>query len=160
MQSNNFFPRTTRNRIAMLMGMASLISLITWNLMPNYIFIDYFPFGRWLWSECLEETLSIHQAINGLSDTLSKIAFILLPLLLILTLTLIPAWKIWQSSGLLRSIAAILMLVGLVICIVYMIFYQDSFYLHQVRFVAFNFLTTMIALLLFKNESLDLPHAI
>ncbi len=128
--------------------------------MPVYGFIDYFPFGRLLWGECIEETLSIHQAMNGLGDTFKKIVSILLPLLLLLTVAIIPAWKIWQSSGLLRNIAAILMLIGFIICIVYMVFYQDSIYLHQVRFVTVNFLTTALALLIFKNESPDAPHAI
>ena len=137
----------------MLMSIASLILLIIWNLMPDYTYFDYYPFGKFVWRECVEEILSIQEARNGFHQTLKKIVFILVPLLCLLTIIMIPIWKIWQSSLLLRIIAGIMMLSGMMICFLYLFSFRDSNYFYQVRLFATNFLTTALALLLFKNET-------
>lgn len=157
METNGWFPSSTRNRMAMVMGVTSLIIHVIWNIMPDYTYVDYYPFGKFVWRECVEEVQSIHQAKNGINFALKKIAFIFLPLLLLLTVSIIPTRKIWQSSSLLRIIAGIMMLIGSIICIVYLFSSRDGHYFYQVRFVALNFLTTALAFLLFKNENAPQP---
>jgi hypothetical protein len=157
MQSNNFLPRTTRNRLAMVMAFASLILFITWNLIPcNYLVDD--SFGRILWMEWLEEISSTPKAMN-FRKVLAKIICILLPLLCVLSAIIIPTWKIWQSSALLRNIAATLMWIGFLILTANLIVHRGGPYFKNILLVTLNFFTTTIALLLFKYESPDDPYA-
>lgn len=89
-------------------------------------------------------------------------ATILVTLLALINFSFLPAWKLWQASALLRVIPATLMLIGFII-VFYFTFKDFRVFNKNVLFfftISANFLTTAIALLLFKNESPDAPHAI
>ena len=126
------------------------------HIVPKGYFLSF-------WVEVLKYTFEfIFRDFALPVDTVQTLTFIMLPLLLIINLSILPAWRVWQATTPLRWIASLLMIAGLLTTIILItsgemlvILYLDHF-----RVIAIDFLTTAIALLLFKNESIDAPHAI
>ena len=104
-------------------------------------------------------------AYNGSRDytVLLQFAFNLTILLLALTVfLLIPAWKLLQSSVLIRYIPATILLIGFSIHIYFLVYYRletNQFFTINLL-TASNTLTTALSLLCFKNEwtEPETPH--
>ena len=165
MQKNGWFPRSIRNRLAVLMGLLSLGLFITWNLLPT-ILASYqgtkIRTAAGFWSDIYNSLLKINSAKLDAYEIMSAMATILVTLLALINFSFLPAWKLWQASALLRVIPATLMLIGFII-VFYFTFKDFRVFNKNVLFfftISANFLTTAIALLLFKNESPDTLHAI
>jgi hypothetical protein len=165
MQTNRWFPRSIRNRLAMFLGLVSLGLFITWNLLPR-ILASYhgskIRTAAGFWSDIYYSLLKINSAKLDAYEIMSAMATILVTLLALINFSFLPAWKLWQASALLRVIPATLMLIGFII-VFYFTFKDFRVFNKNVLFfftISANFLTTAIALLLFKNESFDTPHAI
>lgn len=164
MVKNGWFPRSTRNRVAMLIGLLSLGLFITWNLMPITEETSYGTevgtMARMFWPSIYESLLHIDAANLDADEIMSAMATILVTLLAVISFSVVPAWKLWQASALLRIIPAILMLLGFGI-VLYFTFKEtidDASDRLILLTISANFFTTAIALLLFKNESFDHPE--
>lgn len=166
MQSNNFIPRTTRNRIAMVMGLVSLVLFITWNLYPFQHTFAIYPetpteLGMLqIWPMIFFVLTDIHHIITlDPNIYLVLIQCGLIPLLAFTCIAIFPAWKILQKSKILRIIPAVLFFSG-AIALGYSIYLILPDVIPMFFCIMFNYFTTAIALLLFKNESFDASHAI
>ena len=163
MQSNNLIPRTTRNRIAMFIGLLSLGLFITWNLLPiteeTSQGAEVRTMATMFWPSIYDSLLQIDASNLDIEEILSAMATILVTLLAVISLSIVPAWKLWQASALLRIIPSILMLLGFGIVLYFT--FKETVVDDSDRLILFtisaNFLTTAIALLLFKNESFEHP---
>jgi hypothetical protein len=163
MQSNSFIPRSTRNRIAMLMGFISLGLFITWNCLPIDILYGTKrqTMAAVFWPNIYKNLISIGTLHLGFHEILVAMAYVLLILLALISFSLLPAWKLWQASALLRLIPASMMLIGFGVFIYFVTtgveMTRSVMAIHLC--ISLNFFTAALALLLFQNESLDAPHA-
>jgi hypothetical protein len=165
MTEMTWLPRHTRNRLAMVIGLVSLGLFLTWNFLPfpKSGFHDTVPsnMASVTWPAMpMHVRIATHNFSNFTIEALmNTMVLILLPLLALLNLTLLPAWRLWQSSRLLRLIPALLMLSGFIVLIYYRINNSreespgDIPLSILLPLIAGNFLATAISLLLFKNES-------
>lgn len=163
MQTNEFFPRSTRNRIAMVMGLLSLVLFITWNLLPieepSLGGTEIKTMATIFWPNIYQSLINIDTSNLSFDEVASAMATILVTLLALISFSLLPAWKLWQSSAIMRIIPAILMLIGFGI-VLYFTTLDNQMRSSDMMIlftIATNFLTAAIALLLFKNESIDHP---
>jgi hypothetical protein len=164
METNGWFPRSTRNRLAILMSILSLGLLAAWNFETGYALNDqkmFEPKGCFFheWPFVTRDiATSIFTATDPTIDSFC-VTFLMLPLLLLMNLLLIPGWRLWQPAVTLRWIAALLMLFGFAVIVKDRSTDEESlfyFYSTHFRLIAANYLTTAFAFLLFKNEST--PH--
>lgn len=164
MNRTHFFPRSIRNRIAMVLGLISLILCITWNLLPDYVLNEQkllVPKGYFLssWTQAL--IFIFEYLIKGILyfAPVQTLTFLMIPLLVMINLTILPAWNVWQSSVVLRILATLLMMSGLLTTIIFMKSDELSalLFANHFRLIAINFLTTALCLQLFKNENLAQP---
>jgi len=161
METNGWLPRSTRNRMAILMSILSLGLLAAWNIRTGYALNDqkmFEPKGCFFheWPFVTQDiATSIFTATDPTVDSFC-VTFLMLPLLLLMNLLLIPGWRLWQATVTLRWIAAQLMLFGLTVTVKYLCSGEDFpyFYFAHFRLIAVNYLTTALAFLLFKNENL------
>lgn len=159
MHSNGWFPRTTRNRIAMLIGLLSLGLFITWNLLPikNFPEAEAQTMATMFWPNIYESLLNIDASNLDFEEITSAMATVLVTLLGLISFSLLPAWKLWQASALLRVIPAILMLIGFGIVMYFTLqgLERERQNVMILLTIAFNFLTAAVCLLLFKNEFIE-----
>jgi hypothetical protein len=159
MQKNGWFPRSIRNRLAMLMGLLSLGLFITWNLLPikNFPEAEAQTMATMFWPNIYESLLKIDASNLDFEEITSAMATVLVTLLGLISLSLLPAWKLWQASALLRVIPAILMLMGFGIVMYFTLKGLDMERSHiAILFtISLNFLTAAVSLLLFKNEFIE-----
>jgi hypothetical protein len=167
MQSNTFFPRSTRNRLAMVMGLISLAIFITWNIMPTPFDPMFSIPGEELsivaidtWPQVILSFYYFNTLPFDRNSVIYMIGNLTLVMLAIFTLIVLPAQKLWQALKPLRVIAALLLLSCFAIWCNLLIEDPNPQYFLMHILITLNFLTTAIALLLFKNESLDVPHAV
>ncbi len=111
------------------------------------------------WPNIYESLLNIDASNLTFEEVASAMATILVTLLALISFSLLPAWKLWQASAILRIIPAILMLIGFGIVMYFTT--TDGEMDRSDRMILFsistNFLTSAIALILFKNETMDYP---
>ena len=170
MEHHSFFPRSTRNRIALMLGLLSLILFFTWNLMPHYKRIGPDEYQRagfvydFFWPRMARQLKELSQFIirPTMNYALEHLVMILLILQIIVMFSIIPAWKLWQSTLLLRLIPAILICICCLI-VSYFAFNKDHFpwYLLITNYILrANIFTTALSLLCFKNEYTEpeTPH--
>lgn len=163
METNGWFLRSTRNRMAILMSILSLCLLAAWNFRAGYALNDqkmFEPKGCFFheWPSVTQDiATSIYTATDPTLDSFC-VTFLMLPVLLLMNLLLIPGWRFWQATVTLRWIAALLMLFGLAVTVKYLCSGEVFLYLYftHFRLIAANYLTTALAFLLFKNE--NAPH--
>lgn len=101
----------------------------------------------------------IHLDVANLEfyEILGAMAILLICLLAILTLSIMPAWKLWQATAVLRLIPAILMLLGFIVLINLMIIEPtvNGSSVIVLRTITANFFAIATSLLLFKNENIE-----
>lgn len=156
----SFFPRSKRNRIALMLGLLSLILFFVWNLMPNYewIFADEYKRAGFVFQAFWPEIS--HDLVRGFQSRIinEQSAVSLLCLLLILQvivmLSIVPAWKFWQSTLILRIIPAV-MIIGCGLILTYFLWKNIERPLPHVMILIImdaNIFTTALSLLCLKNE--------
>jgi hypothetical protein len=113
------------------------------------------------WPNIYKNLISIGTLHLGFHEILVAMAYVLLILLALISFSLLPAWKLWQASALLRLIPASMMLIGFGVFIYFVTtgveMTRSVMAIHLC--ISLNFFTAALALLLFQNESLDAPHA-
>ena len=162
MEHQSFFPRSTRNRIALVLGALSLMFFVTWNLMPNiesmlvksehrhgYFFVDY-------WTQAFSSLKNIPHLLSIESAPYFLYTFMLF-LHLFIMFSIIPAWKIWQTSAIIRNIPATLF----IITVLFLCYRLQHINISSTQLfitcslITSNFLTTALSLLSFKNEWIE-----
>lgn len=115
----------------------SIVAIDTWpQVILSFYYFNTLPFDR--------------------NSVIYMIYNLTLMMLAIFTLIVLPAQKLWQALKPLRVIAALLLLCCFAIWCNFLIEYPyPHYFLHSL--ITLNFLTTAIALLLFKNETLAQP---
>lgn len=117
MQHHSFFPRSTRNRVALGLGLFSLIIFFAWNLMPHYEWVSDIEYKRAgfvfqsFWPEIINDLVQGFQ-ISRMSERSDIALFCLLSIFqVVVMLSIIPAWKLWQSRLILRFIPAVMIII-------------------------------------------------
>jgi hypothetical protein len=166
MSFQQWWPKTKRNKIALCIAIFSLLMMIVWNLGPRSIPNDNFyqnysfyrTFAYKIWPDIYKLVSNFRQydssKMNGLIASLS------LMLLVCLQLTMIPLWRIFSQSKVLRFIPAVICLIGFSV-FGYNISKHDyytwqKFYPYYL--ILLNFLTTIISLMTLKNEAAVNEH--
>lgn len=156
-----WYPRSTRNRIAMLFAYASLALLIIWNLFPYPAFytgtVAVKPQATVVvfWPSAMREIIYFHRHLTvsylSMLNLLFLINLFLLPPIAIMTP---PLWKIFSSSRLMRVLSATVVLFGFAeISLVLLIGTPSPYFLFHEICIGINYLFSALALLLFKNEN-------
>lgn len=114
------------------------------------------------WPNIFKNLYRISNSYPEFRDMIGALESVLRVLLALISFSILPGWKVWQASALLRVIPSFLMLIGFAISSDYTIaLFERNFPESIIHLcISLNFLTTAIALWLFKNESLDVPHAV
>jgi hypothetical protein len=147
----------------MFVGLISLGLFITWNFLPIDILYgtERQTMATVLWPNIYKNLISIGTFHLGFHEILVAMAYVLLILLALISFSLLPAWKLWQASALLRLIPASMMLIGFGVFIYFVT--RDMEMTRSVMVVhlciSINFLTAALALLLFQKETQEVPHA-
>lgn len=158
MEHQSFFPRSTRNRIALGLAILSLLLFFAWNFMPAYKLVSHDTYERDgftfqdLWPDILNgTTLAFRTALLGPNILAALLCFLFILHCLVM-MSIIPAWKLWQSTFILRLIPAILIIAcGLIFC--YLLRSGRPLHYYTTHsLVAANIFTTALSLLCFKNE--------
>ena len=159
MEHHSFFPRSTRNRIALMLGLLSLILFFTWNLMPNYeICMDVYEREGFvfqsLWPQVFTDLVEGFQSPTMNEESVVSLLCLLLILQVIVMLSILPGWKFWQSTLILRIIPAFMIIVcGLILT--YFLLKNIERPLPQVitlTIMDVNIFATALSLFFFKNE--------
>lgn len=159
MDGRYWYPRCTRNRIAMLFAYANLALLIIWNLFPYPAFytgtVAVKPQATVVvfWPSAMREIIYFHRHLTvsylSMLNLLFLINLFLLPPIAILTP---PLWNIFSSSRLMRVLSATVVLFGFAeISLVLLIGTPSLFLFHEIC-IAVNYIFSTLAILLFKNE--------
>lgn len=137
--------------------------------MPNYEWVAEdaanerigFVF-QYLWPEVLSDIKNAIQNRMAFDNLLGALLGLLLILQVIVMLSIIPAWKIWQSTFILRLIPSVLIIAsGMILC--YFLGTNPGAPLHQritLYLILANIFTTALSLLCFKNEWAEDFHGI
>ena len=147
----------------MFVGLVSLGLFLTWNLLPIDIIYDNKKqtMATVFWPNIYKNLISIGTFHLGFHEILVAMAYVLIILLALISFSLLPAWKLWQASALLRLIPATMMLIGLGVFIYFVSrgveMTQSVMVIHLC--ISLNFLTAALALLLFQNETQEVSHA-
>jgi peptidoglycan/LPS O-acetylase OafA/YrhL len=169
MEHQSFCPRSTRNRIALMLGLFSLILFFAWNLMPHYEWVSDTEFKRAgfvfqsFWPEIINDLVQGFQ-ISRMSERSDIALFCLLSIFqVVVMLSIIPAWKLWQSRLILRFIPAFMIIICGLILSYYLLKNIERPVPHVITFIIMdaNIFSTALSLLLFKNEYTEPdPHDI
>jgi hypothetical protein len=165
MDGRYWYPRSTRNRIAMLFAYASLALMIIWNLFPYPAFytgtVAVKPQATVVvfWPSAMREIIYFHRHLTvsylSMLNLLFLINLFILPPIAILTP---PLWKIFSSSRLMRVLSATVVLNGFAGIVFFYLFGMFSpYFLFHEFCIGINFLFSALALLLFKNENAPQP---
>ncbi len=147
----------------MFVGLVSLGLFITWNFLPIDILYDTNrqTMAAVFWPNIYKNLISIGTSHLGFHEILAAMAYVLMILLALISFSLLPAWKLWQASALLRLIPATMMLIGLGVFIYFITrgveMNRSAMVIHLC--ISLNFLTAALALLLFQNETQEVSHA-
>ena len=168
MQHQSFFPRSTRNRIALMLGLLSLILFFTWNLMPNYeICMDVYKREGFVfqsfWPEIIKDLVGGFQSPAMNKGSVISLLCLLLILQVIVMLSIVPGWKFWQSTLILRMIPAFMIIVCGLILTYFLLKNIERPLPHVITLIIMdaNIFTTALSLLLLKNEyTVSNPHEI
>ena len=112
------------------------------------------------WPNIYKSLMRINASNLDFEEITSAMATVLVTLLGLISFSLLPTWKVWQASALLRVIPAILLLIGFGI-VMYFTLKALEIERQNVMILLtmdFNFLTAAVSLLLFKNETLAHPE--
>jgi hypothetical protein len=168
--SKSWIPRTKRNRWAWGFAWVSLALFLTWNFVPNYEleYEEKSDQGTWvkdglifmrIWPSVIDGLSSSWQSAADFDEAVSIMASLALIFMGLAQFLLAPLWSVISASRLLRWIPASLCLLGF-LAIAYFITdgllplsQEDQFGLLMLSLIAFNFLITTIALVLYHNEA-------
>lgn len=169
MEHHIFFPRSTRNRIALMLGLLSLFLFFVWNLMPSYEWVSDTEYKRAgsvfqsFWPEIINDLFQGFEA-SRMSERSDISLFCLLSIFqVVVMLSIIPAWKLWQSRLILRFIPAFMIIICGLILSYYLLKNIERPVPNVITFIIMdaNIFSTALSLLLFKNEYTEPePHDI
>ncbi len=158
-------PQTPRNRIALYIAFFSLLLTIAWHFTPVY---------RYEGKEMIFERITVINPWPGIFRSIiynfdpftpnnipSLCVTFCFVFLVAMQCVLIPFWRIFSQSKLLRSIPLVIFLIGSTICLYYFsTVYMISYNNFPIYPITLNFLATSIALILLKNEARQafVPH--
>lgn len=112
-----------------------------------------------LWPNLVQIFTRIDATRLSFREVLSIMTVMLLCLLVVITFAIVPAWKLWQASAVLRVIPASLMLLGFIALSVMIVMQppDNNTLLFVLLTMTANFLCAAVSLFLFKNESIEHP---
>ncbi len=157
-------PQSRRNKIALGIAFYSLLLMIGWNLAPMY----NGPFSE----ETYQGIVAVNvwpEVYHGIVESFENfdpesipelIASFSLVFLVCLQFTIAPLWQFFSQSKLLRFIPAVICLIGFGICGYFCLpdDYTTWQEIYPLCLITLNFFVTSVALLLFKNEALDISN--
>lgn len=160
MEHSSFFPRSKRNRIALWLALLSLVLFVAWNLMPNYQYnyeYDILERKGYTFQKIWPDIIRIIMRLNNYSITSQQALLSLMCGLVIfhaiVMISLIPAWKFWQSSSIVRIIPSVLISFCGGILIIFLMKIPGSIHeIIPISFMTASIFTTALSLLCFKNE--------
>jgi hypothetical protein len=163
MTLREWLPDTPRNRVALLLALASLVMFCIWNFMPHYNMRGHPQDGivaMHLWPE----VLSPDSYINAMrskdpEDILGVIASLTVILTALICVLTIPLWRVIHASAFLRLPPAIMTLIGGLVIGWFLIdaLMVDANSTHEMMYIALllislNMLATSAALFLMRHE--------
>lgn len=162
MKFKEWLPITKRNRVALGLAALALLIFIVWNCMPTYDSVGCTaPDGIVATSLWPEEVLSQDIYVDTFKDPsldgfLSVAACMALILNALVTLALIPLWKMLHASAYIRVPLCVINLLGGAV-IVGIVFANGSdeaspYWFTLLLLIASGMFTVSAALFLFKNE--------
>jgi hypothetical protein len=163
MQHHSFFPR---NRVALLFALLSLILFVSWNFTPQYEWGNDDAYKQncfvyqMFWTESIKELINFMKSPEMGQQAWVAILELLLLLHVFVMLSLIPAWKFWQSTVILRMIPAVMLTCAGLILIYFL--WKNSErpppHIITLLLIAANIYSTAFSLLCFKNEWTEPEH--
>ena len=116
MTFRQWLPQTRRNRLALGFAVLALVLFVSWNLQPFRAYKNHPAEGNVaqnLWPEILDPSFYYDALRNpDLDNALGIAASLAVILSALLSLTLIPLWRFFQTSRLLNLPPAFLCLIG------------------------------------------------
>lgn len=172
--SSSWMPKTTRNRWAWFLAWGNVALLLLWNFLPFYEYTHVTKEGQGIWvAEHLVMIEVWPSVFEGLymslsrspefEDFLSMIASMALILMVIMQFLLVPLWRMFSASRLLRFIPAGVCALGF-LTVVYWLFDSpisndpsEYFSLFLLSLIALNFLLSVVILLCYHPEPFEEP---
>ena len=168
--NSSWFPRNTRNRWAWGFAWGNLAVLLLWNLLPYYEYTHITKDGHGVWVAehlvMMEIWPSVFEGLYLLvgrsmdfDDYLNIIASMALIFMVAVQFLLVPMWRAFSSSRLLRFIPAGICAMGF-LAVSYWFFEtatladeSERFSLFLLLLIALNFFLSVVVLVLYHPES-------
>lgn len=169
--NSSWFPRKTRNRWAWGFAWGNLAVLLLWNLLPYYEYQNFTKnesSGVWvaehlvmmeIWPSVFEGLYLLVGRSMDFEDYLNIIASMALIFMVAVQFLLVPMWRAFSSSRLLRFIPAGICAMGF-LAVSYWLFdtttladESERFSLFLLLLIALNFFLSVVVLVLYHPES-------
>jgi hypothetical protein len=166
--SPSWIPRSTRNRWAWGFAWANVALLLLWNFLPYYEYTNLTKEGQgqWVaehlvmievWPSVFEGLYMSLSSSLDFEECLSIVASMALILMVIMQFLLVPMWRMFSFSRLLRFIPAGVCALGF-LAVVYFLgsepySHSEMFSFIMLSIIALNFLLSVVILLLYHPES-------
>jgi hypothetical protein len=161
MSFKEWLPITVRNRVALGLAALALVIFVCWNSLPYYEYGETEPDGIVATSVWMDEILSPDFYVDTFKDPdvdglLGVAACMALILNALVTLALIPLWKMLHSSAYIRVPLAVVNLLGGAV-VLWFLYDNGSMEPHPYWFmtlllIALDMFVISAALFIFKNE--------
>ena len=156
MTFHDWLPNTRQNKIALCVAIFSLLLMIGWNLAPMYDDSRHGSINQGivvahLWLTIYDMVMQVIRDYQPehLSFLISCLCLVLLACL---QFTIVPFWRIFSQSKMLRFIPIFICLLGFLYWGYMIISLDAAGEMYPLYLITINFPTTCIALLLFTSE--------
>lgn len=159
MSFRDWLPVTKRNRVALGLAFAALVMFVVWNCLPTYHYRDSKPHGivaTSLWPQTVRPNMYIMAFKDpNIRGFLSIAACMALIQNALVTLAVLPFWRLLHASSYIRLPLAIVNLFGGGVMLWFIqLRYGDTppFWLTTMSLIALSMFAISAALFVFKNE--------